>query len=167
MNESFAKTEIPSNTFRDYLLAVVPHMQRTAGEYERVGRFDSITAVKELRLITVDAGRQTGKTTGVKQFALTHAKNTGQQILHLDWYTKEANYARSNGKDEPFVFSPSNISSRIDPKKIIDHFLNHKYVVLILTGSLMWHAAVVDELCVRYRNEPREFDQNFIVILDK
>lgn len=167
MNNPATESEIQSNPHCDYLLAIVPHMQKTAGEYERVGRMSGDIAVKELRMITIDAGRQNGKTKGVKQFALTHVKNTGQQILHLDWYSKEANYVRSTENNEKFVFTPSDLASFTDPKKIITHFLNHKYTVLILTGSDFWQKAVVDELGVRYRNEPREFDQNFLIILDK
>lgn len=166
MSDSLIETEVPPNPFRDFLLGIVPHMQKVAGEYENVGRFYGEKAIKELRSISIDAGRQNGKTRGIKEFMRQHAKNTGQTMLFVDWFHKESLFTRKD-EDKSFGLFPSELGSVQDPKKVVDYYLQNKYVVLVLSGAPDWHQQVLKELGQRYLDDRDIFPAGFIVILDK
>lgn len=168
MSEIEKETEIPRNAFRDFLQEVVPQMQAVAGQHERLGRHTGLQAIRELRSISIDAGRQNGKTTGVKEFLLNHCKASAfkQTALYVDWFTSKAFFVRED-EDGTGSFVEIDLGDVHDAKDIADNFLLHKYNVLVLTGSPIWHNLILERLGSKYATTPAAFAQDFIVILDK
>lgn len=155
------------NPFFTFLNAIVPMMSSRVVEYSRILRTGSDKEIRELRTITLDAGRQLGRTTAIKDFFKKQSdEKTGVACLHinvsdfkLDYYPVDGRVANSSGGTH--FSSPEAIN------KLITKIVDDRIELIAITSDIPWREVFYKALVEEYSKFPNRINPRFILIFDK